>query len=59
MRGLLVMTTSFQLTIINDQLSMNYQLPITNLKTINAKHLPQLKIVNCKLKIEPTLGGLL
>ncbi len=49
------MTASFQFTVNDDQLAMNYQLPIANEKNIiNAQHLPSLKIVNCKLLIEAT-----
>ncbi len=48
------MTSSFQFTISNEQLAMNYQLPIANENTLNAQRSPSLLIANCELLTEAT-----
>jgi len=42
----------------NYQFTMNYQLPITNQKNLNATRFPSMKIENCELKIEISGGNL-
>jgi hypothetical protein len=45
------MTLSFQLSILNYHLAINYLFPIIN-RNLTTKYFPKLRIVNCRLSIE-------